>query len=177
MSQDLPKICPSCSKKDITSFSTCRFCGTKYDAIIRKNNINIDERTIGIITLVLLSLGGIFYGGQALKSMRAQRTASISKSVQAANKPRMIEFYATWCGPCRAYGPIVEQCQAKYSGQIDFQRLDLDNPNNSELRRTFGVNAVPTTYLFNRKGEEVFEQAGGLDFVTLDKYLHDLTKE
>ncbi len=173
MTQDLQKICPNCHQKDVTSFSTCKSCGTRYDAIVPKQKNNIDERFMLSICVITLVVGGILWFVQAQKAAKLAHLASTRESIIAANRPRVIEFYATWCGPCQAYGPIVEQCRTKYAGKIDFQRLDIDDPINIQSRQALSIHAVPTTFIFNRKGEEVTEFSGGIDFSTLDQYLQN----
>jgi len=173
MTEVRPKICPNCRERDITEFSLCRFCGTRYDAPNRRQNPIFDERVMAGVLGILLLIGGIFYYGQVHKSIKTERYASITNSIQAANKPRLIEFYATWCGACKMYEPVLANCQANYSGKIDFQRVNVDDPNNKELTRIFEVTSYPRTFLFNRKGEQVAEIRGWLKYDELDEYLQD----
>ena len=173
MDQELPKICPKCRQKDVTSFSTCKFCGTKYDAKIPKPKSEFDWRIKLKLSAILILVGVVLWCVHSLQSFKAKQLASLRKSIKAVSRPRMIEFYSPSCGACQAYEPIVDQCQAKYGATIDFQRLKYDDKSNSDLEVALSVDAIPKTCIFNRKGEEVYEQTGCLDLATLDKHLQD----
>ena len=181
MAQDSPKICPNCHEKDFTTFSKCKFCGTDYDAVIQKNTVNINEQVIYVVLAALLLIGGVFYCLQLQKSARAQQMASITDSIKAANKPRLIELYTSWDGcagghrQCLAYNAIVERCADEYAGKIDVQRLNMeDAPSRDLIIKIAGpVVSFPNIHLFNRHGEEVAELKGNLTYAKLDKYLQD----
>lgn len=170
--QERAKTCPACHKADITSFSSCRYCGTKYNAVIKKES-SFDQKIIMQLCAVALAIGAFLYGTHIVKVKRAEKIAPLSNAIQIANKPRLVEFYAPWCGACRAYEPILAQCQTKYAGQVDFQRLNLDDPNNDQLRSAFGVSSIPATFIFNNKGEEIKHFVGCYPFSELDNYLRN----
>ncbi len=66
-------------------------------------------------------------------------------------RPCVIDFYATWCGPCSQMAPVVEKLSGKYAGQVDFYRVDIDKE--EELASDmFGVTAVPTFVYINNDG-------------------------
>lgn len=58
-----------------------------------------------------------------------------------AKRPAIVEFNATWCGPCRRLAPILEELAAEYSGRIDFYAVDVDE--NPELAQAFGIQSIP----------------------------------
>ncbi len=58
------------------------------------------------------------------------------------NKPCLIDFYADWCAPCRTSSPILEELAGKYSGRIDFYRIDTDAE--QELAAVFGIQGIPS---------------------------------
>ena len=60
------------------------------------------------------------------------------------SRPAIIDFYATWCGPCKQTAPIVEQVAADYAGQIDVYKVDVDQQ--QELAALFGVESIPTIH-------------------------------
>ncbi len=60
-------------------------------------------------------------------------------------KPAIIDFYATWCGPCKMTAPVVEELAKEYAGKIDFYKVDIDQE--AELADVFGIQSVPT-FLF-----------------------------
>jgi thiol-disulfide isomerase/thioredoxin len=173
MYQNLPKICPSCRQKDMTSFSTCRFCGTRYDAIIPKQKSEFDERIILKLSAIALLIGIIFWFIHIQQSQKEKSFASVIKNIQTINRPRLLELYSPTCGACQAYEPIIQQCQSKYGATIDFQRLNIKEKSNRHLVLALWLTAIPKTYIFNRKGEIVNELEGCLNATTLDKYLQD----
>lgn len=65
-------------------------------------------------------------------------------------RPAIIDFYATWCGPCKAMAPIVERTAEKYAGQIDFYRVDIDQE--EELAAIFGIQSIPTLLFIPKEG-------------------------
>ena len=58
------------------------------------------------------------------------------------DKPAIIDFYATWCGPCKALSPILEKVAEKYEGKIYVYKIDVDKE--SELSQVFNIRSVPT---------------------------------
>ncbi|MFI3240189.1 MAG: thioredoxin [Bacteroidales bacterium] len=58
------------------------------------------------------------------------------------DKPAIIDFYATWCGPCRNIAPILEELVKEYNGQIVVYKINVDNE--QELSATFGIQSLPT---------------------------------
>ncbi len=175
---ELPKICPSCRATDVTSFSKCRFCGTRYDAVIaRPSPLNLDERFIGISAIIVMFVGGFIYLTSSMQQARAEKLKPVSQQVQASNRPHVYEFYANWCGPCRSYGPTVDACSAKYSGQIDFKRLNVDEPGSRELAMSMEVRAIPRTVIFDRHGKEVASFTGGVSAQQLDQYMQSVLSQ
>jgi thioredoxin 1 len=177
VSEDVEKNCPSCKKRDFTSFSKCRYCGTRYDAKIDSNQgMGIDQRFLLIVSAAVLIVGLGFYINNSLKEAKAKRLASIVSQIRAVHRPRIVELYADWCGPCKMYGPIVEQCRAKYIGQVDFQRFNVDEPNSRPIVMAIGETRIPTTCMFDSQGNQVDQVVGGLSAETLDEYVQKLLK-
>ena len=67
------------------------------------------------------------------------------------NRPAIIDFYATWCGPCKAMAPILDNISKDYAGKIDVYKIDVDKE--SELAGTFGIQSIPTLLMIPVKGE------------------------
>ncbi len=75
------------------------------------------------------------------------------------NKPAVIDFYATWCGPCQATAPIMEELAADYDGRVDFYKIDVDAQ--LELSALFGIRSIPSL-LFIPMGEKPKMQVGAM---------------
>ena len=94
------------------------------------------------------------------------------KQIINGEKPVLIDFYATWCGPCKAMSPIVEQIGKEMQGQARVLKIDVDK--NQAVAAQYQIQAVPTFMIF-KKGEMVWRQPGGADKMTimnqLRKYL------
>jgi thioredoxin 1 len=174
MASDLLKKCPSCKKTDVTSFSTCRYCGTKYSAKIEEPKSYLDQKVLAVFAMVAICCGIGYYITSTLKAEKAKNISALVSEIKAANRPRVIEFYADWCGPCRAYGPVVEECRGKFSGRVDFERLNVDDPNSRDLAQKLEVSAIPKTCFFSRNGEETGEVVGGIDSSNLEERVQSL---
>ena len=66
------------------------------------------------------------------------------------SRPAIIDFYATWCGPCKQTAPIVEKLAEDYAGRIDVYKVDVDQQ--QELAAFFGVQSIPTILFIPKEG-------------------------
>ena len=92
------------------------------------------------------------------------------KAPAATAKPMVIDYFATWCGPCRTLSPILEKIEAKYEGLVDFRRVDIDK--NSEAVANDNIDAVPTLiFVFKDGHKERIEGLPGRDEATIEMVL------
>lgn len=78
--------------------------------------------------------------------------STFEDEVLKSDKPVVVDFWAPWCGPCRAIGPIVEELAGKYDGQIKFTKCNVDD--NPVTPSKFSVRAIPTL-IFVKDGDVV----------------------
>lgn len=95
-------------------------------------------------------------------------TPSFDVTINAAETPVLVDFFADWCGPCRALAPTLEALADESEGSLAVVKVDIDE--NPELATRFGVQKIPTLILFEG-GEAVAQVTGVVSRAELEKQI------
>lgn len=77
-----------------------------------------------------------------------------------AAKPTVIDFYASWCQPCKQLNQVLEKAKGEYGDKINFMTVDVDDPNNDKLIDQYEVSPIPTLIFLNPEGDVVTFSVG-----------------
>ncbi|MBQ7618249.1 MAG: thioredoxin [Desulfovibrio sp.] len=96
--------------------------------------------------------------------------STFESSVINSDLPVLVDFWAPWCGPCRAMGPVIDQISQEYAGKLRVYKMNVDE--NPVSPAKFNIKAIPTLIFF--KGGEVIEQhTGGMPSEDLKAFIDD----
>ena len=83
--------------------------------------------------------------------------ATFQDEVVNSSTPVVVDFWAEWCGPCKAIAPIVEELAGEYDGKVKFAKVDVDK--NQDTAMQLGIRGIPTLIIFN--GGKAVDQVVG----------------
>ncbi|MET6996654.1 thioredoxin [Chitinophaga defluvii] len=92
--------------------------------------------------------------------------ANFQTEVLSSDKLSVIDFWAEWCGPCRAIGPVIEELSKDYAGKVNVGKVNVDQ--NPQLSINYGITSIPAI-LFVKGGQVVDKQVGAVPKSVLDK--------
>ncbi len=128
------------------------------------------------LAIILLMMGLVSTQGASAQVVKEITKSEFTKKVAdleenkdwkfLGNKPTIIDFYATWCGPCKRLSPIMEQLAKEYNGKVQFYKVDVDKER--ELATMFGIQSIPSILFIPKKGKPIMAQ-GALPKAELKK--------
>ena len=92
--------------------------------------------------------------------------SNFQTQVLESDKLTVVDFWAEWCGPCRAIGPVIEELSKEYNGRVNVGKVNVDQ--NPDLSVNYGITSIPAI-LFIKGGKVVDKQIGAVPKSVLDK--------
>lgn len=95
---------------------------------------------------------------------------TFATQVLESDQPVLVDFWAPWCGPCRAVAPLIDELAEEYSGRAQVVKIDVDQ--SPELAQEFDVTSIPAFFVF-KDGEVKKQAAGALSREVLTKMIDE----
>ena len=102
---------------------------------------------------------------------QALTDSNFSEVVEQAQQPVVVDFWATWCGPCRMISPIIDKMAEKYEGRVNVVKCNVDE--STDIPMKFGIRNIPTI-LFFKGGELVDRVVGAVPQAEIEKRIEQI---
>jgi len=150
-------------------FSRLFYANSSYSFGANRPAMAVFGAILGVVVMTLAFRGGSSALGDELVTM-----VEFEEKVLQSDKPVVLDFHATWCGPCKRLAPILTELEDEYGDKIDFYRIDVDKA--GQLAAEHQVRGVPTL-VFYIDGQQVERLVGGAPKHVLAQYLDAMLKQ
>ncbi len=96
-------------------------------------------------------------------------TQQFEEEVLNSTHPVFVDFWAEWCGPCKAVSPAVEELSSEYKDQVDFVKVNVDQ--NNEIAQKYNIFSIPTLAIF-KDGKVIAQSAGAASKESIRTYIN-----
>ena len=93
------------------------------------------------------------------------KDSTFDQEVLKSDTPVLVDFWAVWCGPCKAIAPVVDELATKYKGKLKVGKMDVDDQ--QAVAQQYGIRSIPTLLVF--KGGRVVDTIVGADKARLEE--------
>lgn len=140
-------------------------CRTKNEkkTTIEKEQKNKEDKKMNVKELTL----------ESFKNNIMDYEANPTEWKFKGERPAVIDFYAVWCGPCKATAPILDSLAKEYDGKVDFYKVDVDKQ--QELSTMFGIRSIPSLLFIPKEGKPQM-QVGAMDHTQLENAIKSILK-
>ena len=128
---------------------------------------------VGIVLYIVTGMGGSPAMNQSTANVKRITEENFDAEVIHAARPVVVDFYATWCGPCKVLSPMLDKLAASFTNEIKFVKVNVDEAPN--LSQRFNVQGIPTLLSF-KNGKIVDNIVGLLPSDELKSHLEALAK-
>jgi thioredoxin len=111
-----------------------------------------------LIVVAMLTMCGITSAQEATVKVIDQKKFMELFAGETLARPAVVDFNATWCGPCRQLAPILEELAKEYAGKVDFYSIDVDK--NKELAKALEIQSIPYVIFVKSPNEDPQESIG-----------------
>ena len=97
--------------------------------------------------------------------------SSSFEELTSGETPVLVDFYATWCGPCKMMAPVLDELKKRFGDKLRIVKIDIDNTSNSMIVSRYNVRSVPTLMIF-RQNELLWRESGAHDISYMEQIIN-----